>query len=624
MARPPAVIEEIGAAFPDFDQERDATLRQLALKDPIAGAPMLIQVLPGGKLEPIEPGQWSNKGLGDHRTGLPPACPVTPLGKDAATCFFLDTQGAVAELEARSSGKGPIGYIFGGRSRYLEWAWPRWGKGKAIAGWDADNARQALVDACSYVGYFAIEDQVRGRGAWRDDDGALIYHAGDEIWIDGRWRACGVHGRHIYPARPKIGRPARRARPADELSSGRVLLELFSSFTWEREQLDPRLLLGWLVTAKIGGALDRRPVAFVAGAEGSGKSTLQAMMREVMIGALIKTSNTTQAGIYQRLQQDSIAIMIDEMEPKEDTRTVDKILELARISYSGDKMQRGGQHGVAKEFALNSSFLGSSISKPATDAQDDSRMVVLNLRKRTPGGKPTVERRQLEEIGRDLLRRIFDWWPKWDRLVDGFRDLMIELGHTDRAADTFAPLCAGYHLATSDEMPDAGALDEWRTLLPPLELAETAAREETWQRCFWLLMDAQPEVLRTRHHRSIGAAVAEWRDAEAREPGSGATSQLHSLEEVLTICGLALSFPKGFDTQFDHARLFVPFKSPGLHALFDGSPWAGRQGAPGPWGGVLRQAPRELWTASVCDKGLNRAARGLMISLKAALEETAS
>jgi stalled ribosome rescue protein Dom34 len=67
-----------------------------------------------------------------------------------------------------------------------------------------------------------------------------------------------------------------------------------------------------------------------------------------MNGALMSTSNTTQAGIYQKVRQDSVAIMVDEMEAKEDTRTTDKILELARIAYSGDKMQRGGKDGVGR------------------------------------------------------------------------------------------------------------------------------------------------------------------------------------------------------------------------------------------------------------------------------------
>jgi hypothetical protein len=85
--------------------------------------------------------------------------------------------------------------------------------------------------------------------------------------------------------------------------------------------------------------------------------------------------------------------MVDELEAKEDTRTTDKILELARIAYSGDKMQRGGKDGVGQEFAvMSSSFLFSSIALPAMDAQDASRMAVLMMRERAKPPSPARSR----------------------------------------------------------------------------------------------------------------------------------------------------------------------------------------------------------------------------------------
>jgi hypothetical protein len=41
-----------------------------------------------------------------------------------------------------------------------------------VKGWEADEARRDLFAACAYKGTFELEDRVRGRGAWRDDDGA--------------------------------------------------------------------------------------------------------------------------------------------------------------------------------------------------------------------------------------------------------------------------------------------------------------------------------------------------------------------------------------------------------------------------------------------------------------------
>lgn len=636
----------IAASLPSFEEEDEAaltlTLRQQAMLDPMMGAPMNL----AAKHDPeelVEPGHWRDMHL-SFKTGLPTNCPVTPLGKLATlsgtTYFFLDTLGEVAVL-SENAGKGNIASLFSGRPKYLPWAWPRLaksGKGWVVKGWEADEARNDLFAACAYMGTFDLEDRVRGRGAWRDDAGGLIFHAGDAIWIEGRWRPPGANGRYIYPGRPKIGRPARGSVPQGEGSPGDILLQGLESWEWERPKLDPRLALGWIMSAMVGGALEQRPVAYVTGTEGAGKSTLQKLFRLLMNGALLATSNTTQAGIYQKVKQDSVAVLVDEMEAKEDTRTTDKILELARVAYSGDKMQRGGKDGVGQEFSVNSSFLMSSIAMPPVDAQDASRMAVLMLRERIKpvsidGKKPVdvmtalglKDAKKVSQIGSQLLRRLVVWFeiegnrPRWDKLIDAFRTALIDSGHSDRAADTFGTLAAGYHAALRDTMPDQVELDEWAGLLAPQTLTETSGKEKTWRRCFMHLLEAQPDTLRTLSKKSVGAALLEWRDSEMKSLDS-----VFNPSDTLRLFGMAISFGKDQHgapnpEMWQYARLFIPAKHPGLNTLFAGTPWAGRMGAPGPWLGVLRQMPRHLWEPGKCDKGLDRKASGVFIQLADAL-----
>jgi hypothetical protein len=630
--------EQIAATIPRFDDEQ-LTLRQLAKRDPVRGAPRDCGVRnEAGEVVWIEPGQW--RALADDITDLPPDCPVVALGSDGDKFFFLNTVGHVHMLKD-NAGKGPIDALFQGRGRFVEWAWPRLAAPKkkndpwTVKGYEAEEARVALFAACAYKGTFELEDRVRGRGAWRDDDGTLIYHAGDKVMIGGKWEPCGEHGRHIYPARPKIGRPEPVYQQAGEGSPGDYLLKLLETWNWERKAVDPRLMLGWLVTAMIGGALTQRPVVFLNGQEGSGKSTLQAMLRLTMNGALLSSSNTTQAGIYQRVRQDSVAIFVDELEAKDDTRVVDKILELARIAYSGDKMQRGGKDGDGKEFALMSSFMGSSIAKPAMDAQDESRMALLLLRPRvgveakefaadsitpkminawfkTAGHDSPVDGTKLALIGRQLLRRAFDWFPRWDGLRNVFRQALKAAGHSDRSADTFGALAAACHVALGDDLPTAEDMAQWCAWLKPSELAETATQEASWRRCFTHMLLAQPEVLRQQAGkvRSIGDALERFRADAAGDLDAIAVAKLN---------GLALSWPKGETQLFENARLFVPAKHPALHSLFAGTPWAGRLGAPGPWIGVLRQMPVELFHNGK-GEGLDGKASGMFIHLAKALE----
>jgi len=631
------VYSAIGAALPSFEEEDQVALSrqvlQAARNDPPRGAPIAFSQK-HGEPEHIEPGRWREHHAQWHR--LPLGCPVTPLGKQATlsgtTYFFLDTLGEVAVL-AENAGKGHVTSLFGGRPLFLTWAWPRFGKGGVVTGYAAEDARDDLFAACTYCGTFDLEDRVRGRGAWRDDDGRLIYHAGDAVWIGGQWRPPGQHGRFIYPGRPKIGRPSRTLEREGSGSPGDLLLQGLESWNWERRELDPRLALGWLMLAMVGGALDQRPVIYVVGTEGAGKSTLQKLFRLLMNGALLATSNTTQAGIYQKVKQDSVAVMVDEMEAKEDTRTTDKILELARVAYSGDKMQRGGKDGVGQEFSVNSSFMMSSIAMPPVDAQDASRMAVLMLRERV-ARDTTLEDLGLREatkvqaLGRQLLKRMI-WWfegeggKDWQALISAFKGALVDVGHNDRSADTFGALAAACHAALRDEMPAADEIEFWQGQLKAEQLVETSGREKTWRRAFMHLIEAQPDNIRNVTHKSVGSALLAWKNNWGGEIGDR-KANLDDVMFTLRHFGMTISFGKDqFNApnpeDWDHARLFIPAKHPGLNDLFAGTPWAGKKGAPGPWLGVLRQMPKHLWENGKCDRGLDEKKSGIFIQLSAAL-----
>lgn len=618
-------LSEIGALLEvELSEDENALRREQMRADPMRGNPVMVHMMgPDRDAEPLHPGEWAHKGWTDPTGQLPANWPVIPLGLDEKGAWFISPIGHVTFLPNTAS-KTPLLFLHAGRTRMLEWAWPRFNAKGGVAGFAAEDALPALLNACAWLGNFSLEDQVRGRGAWLDDDGSLIYHAGNAVFIDGEWRKPGPHGRHIYPARPPLGRPSPRLEREGAGSPGDAMLEVLKTFNWERRELDPLLMLGWTMTAMVGGGLRRRPVAFVNGEEGSGKSTLQELLRLAMNQALMSTSNTTQAGIYQRVRQDSVAIFVDEMEAKDDTRVVDKILELARIAYSGDKMQRGGKDGEGKEFALMSSFMGSSIAKPATNAQDDSRMAVMMLRPREvasmeareidartladwakDGGLDTpIEAKDVEKWGRQLLKRWFWWWDRWPALLRVFRQSLKTVGHDDRGADTFGTLAAACHLALHDDMPTVEQINVWLEMLRADHLAETAGKERTSRRMFLQLLQVRPDSLRGQTFTSIEDCLLSFKNAKA---GNGDWHENEPVDETnkrLFRFGVKLSWEKGVPKTWATARLFVPDKHPALHAALEGTPWAGSAGSKGPWVGVLRQLPRDTWSETTSRIGI--------------------
>ncbi len=548
----------------------------------------------------------------DHKTGLPPHCPVTALGRDADVFYFINAAGSLGELTPSASGKGHIDALFSGQWPYLIWAW---GRSKHLKGgvvldqenYDAEKVRSALFDAATLKGSWNAVDMVRGRGAWIGPRGELILHLGDHLLINGRERVeCGERDGFLYPGRPPVPAPASEAQPAGPAACGQQILDLLNTWNWGRGEMDAELMLGWICSAMVGGALNWRPTVFVTGDAATGKSTLQKTVATVLGGALVQAVETTAAGIYQVLKHDCLPVAVDELEAQSDGRKVRSVIELARVANSGGRMLRGGQDHNGRQFDLRSAFLFSAINAPSLQSQDRSRMALLNLKEleKIEGGEP-IDLTVVAQLGQQLLRRIIDWWPRMAELREEVRHWLIaHAGHDGRGADTFGTLVAFAHAALSDEMPSDAELNKWVERLKASSLAELESRTPNWKLCLRHLLQVRADALRTESQKTVGAQLmnfwpGEHNDRSPCEPAY--------LKKKLAECGLGLSGPKRGKIAPESAWLFVPNDHSSLAPLFHDTKWAGEGGAPGVWTDALRQAPP--WDAQF-KEGLYRQGNG--------------
>lgn len=583
--------DAIAASFADA---RGRIARRRRAADPEIGKAMDI------KGEMVPPGQWQHLAGPD---GMPPDCPVHVLGMDGDVLYVIDALGQLASISDHAFGQNKVQRLFLNRMGYLYWAFPRFSKKLTVDGFDTVAVRDALYRAAGERGMWSASNRVRGLGGWTDRAGSFVYHAGEAIFVKGREQPTGDYDGQFYPRRPAIPEPWPR-EVNDDMLRQTQLVEALNSFTFERQQIDPLLVLGWLASSFLGAALPWRPMLFVVGDRGVGKSSLQALVKGVLGDALHATADTTPAGIYQRVGQDSLPVAVDELEAGHNNERVKGVVALARLAASGAVQFRGGSNHVATSFTAKNCFFMSAINMPPVPPQDLSRMAIVHLRPREAGfsGKPPVV--DQETVGRMVLRRLIDRWPAFEETYQAYRAALARGGHDSRGQDTFGALLACADLLLGDELLEElklptidGGLDRWGKMLAPSSLPEHDDALENWRRCLNHLLTSRIDAWRGGRQQTVGALLD-----ELKEPNSGIGEK--EANELLAQIDLKVRrADEILPSQIGGWILCVPNISQQINQVFKGEAWGG-DGSTGTWSGALRQG--EYTGAIIKDKKLNK------------------
>lgn len=570
---------------------RKAALRSIEKQAALDADPAI-----GAARNGVLPGQWKA-----GKDGLPEDIPVYPLGVSDDIYWFLDPLGYVRAIaDDKLGGKAKLNSLFRTRTRYLTWAWPKWvaskkdGEPPKVSGVSTDDASRVLIDACGFKGHFDNVNLVRGRGAWVDSYNSLIWHAGESLWrLEGKRiveQPLGELDRHIYARRGATFAPF--SEPVnDALNPGPAVLNHIRAWNWERPDIDPVLMLGYIGVALLGGALPWRPHMFMTGDRGMGKSTLQKFIRSIMQNALIEAEDTTPAGIYQRVAHDSLPVMLDEVESEAGSRRGQDIIKLARLASSGGLMLRGGQNHVGAEFRAQSSFFFSGINAPAARGQDLSRVVFVRVRPLDPKARLPKFALEPSLVGPLLLRILFQAWPRFEDTFSRYRAMLAEDRRDPREQDTMgmlltmADMILGPEIMDDIGLPDSGN-PQWLSLLGEAERAEP-----NWERCLRHILSVQPPAWRQgEKYTSVGQVLYKY----LANQDSDLTFE--SVNAKLEKCGLKLlPCVKDGDGRvvIDAEVLAIPNYTQPLAELFAGTDWEGHGGT-GIWKEALRQGPADM------------------------------
>lgn len=534
-------------------------------------------------------------------------CPVHALGVHGEVFYYQDILGQLCAVTNHT--KDRMRGIFGGRSDLLIEQFPQYNKSGGVSGWAQEGAATAMMRAAAEKGVWDAGERVRGLGAWPDQEGGVALHCGDAILHRGRWRAPGLIDGYVYPSAPKIPRPldAADAMSAESLRLVSELHEILGTWSWQRRDVDAWLLAGWLGAACFAGALRWRPMTWITGDAGTGKSTLQELILHLLGGeqSVLASSDPTEAGIRQVLaagSQSTIPVLLDEMEAEENNQRILSLIKLARQAASGGVILRGGNDHRSHSFKVRSTFLFSSILVPPLQDQDVSRIALLELNEldRTAPA-PNVQPKVWGRMGRALSGRVLAQWPRLAETLERYRRALNRHGHSARGCDQYGVLLAMADLIMHDEAPDEARCEEWGAKLSSVLIVTQTDQLRDWQRMLNHMLGQTIEPFRSGQRYPLGR----WILAAA---GLRDTPQPGDARLALPSYGLKVE-GRGQD-----ALLVIANTHPGLGTIFAGTRWYAGSGQRGVWSQAVKRIPGSIATGARSFEGVS--SRAYTVPLK--------
>lgn len=555
--------------------------------DPSAAAdtaPATAGPAPGDESAPAGPPAETG-GVGDvyelQPGELPPDCVVTPLGVNGNSYYYLDQLGQLRVLAADKHGQGNLISLWGARADQLRTAWPRYSKAgqdgvSEIIGIRANDAAMSLMIAGARQGVYDPMDRVRGRGTWLGANAELIIHAGNGVWLsDGNgWSPPGEYGWHVYPASSALPRhDGYKAAEGDDGPAGQ-LLDMLCTWNWKRGETDAHLLLGWIGAAMLCGALKHRPLVWITGDKGTGKSTLHELVRGLFGGGIVAADDVTSAGLWQKLGHDALPVAVDELEAEADNARANAVIKLARSAATGGVILRGGADHSGQQFTARSCFMFSSILVPALLPQDRSRMAILDLRPLGEIDPPDLSDERLGKMGAALRQRMIDQWPRFGATLHAYRLALARHGHGGRGADQFGTLLACASCLLWDNPDTEDVIEGWAAKLPASADDDVLADHQS---CLEHLLSSTVDPRGTGE--TIGQAIFRaagltQADHEGIDAAEYASKKLEGVGVKL------LQNPAGLPTG---KWIAIANRHVGLGRVYAPTHWAARSGAAGVW-----------------------------------------
>lgn len=251
---------------------------------------------------------------------------------------------------------------------------------------------------------------VRGAGVWKEGK-EIVASDGEYIFCNaGKVLIKNYKSKNTYIRRADIGIDAVNNENATD--DFRFIEWMIDNLPFAKQQ-DGRLLFGWIISSIFLSCIKWRPIAYIKGPSGVGKSwVMNNVVREILAGLCIcPKKNSTVIGTAQAPGYDSRMTTVDEIEQSSNKRNQDLItglMTLARDTTTESKELRfvgtSDQEGISSSFT--SMFLFASIVESSEEDQDVNRITSIQFMPKKKEDWPKIEAEILYKINNGFGDRI--------------------------------------------------------------------------------------------------------------------------------------------------------------------------------------------------------------------------
>lgn len=339
-----------------------------------------------------------------------------------------------------------------------------------------DEAIDLIIELSSAVDF--DPDRIRGRGAWRELNGELVYNDGKTI--TGSYNSNNLY---LRKTQTDVG---IAEKPLDYETINKIRETVFElSF---ESMPDAIRCLAWSTLAPFGGCLSWRPAILLTGASGSGKTTVaNNVIRPIANPLWLDGSESTPAGVRGSVQNDTCSIVLEEADCdtlKKRNNRID-LFSLMRTNTSDDAPDtaKGTSDGGVRSYKMKNMFCFIAISPEIDNVADENRIFKINMKK--PKGKWQPLQNRLTEIMVEkncrALRSLI--WSKLNDIMDGAKQLIPVIQEITEKDFRFCQaegllMSAYFNIWTDIDINDAETIKQKLTSLYKMQPLESS-RDET-------------------------------------------------------------------------------------------------------------------------------------------------